>query len=513
MHRTLRLAAFALLATLNAHAGIDLDADGLNDVWEAKFQPAGLRPADDDDGDGRSNRGESEAGTDPLQATDRFAIREITAADGQLLLKWPAQAGKRYQIQSTETPGIPGSWQNQPGLHAGDPAGLEQRIPRPTSTRAFFRIAVTDIDSDGDGLDDWEELQAGYDPNADHVHPCHCGDDCACGPGCRCGGNDLQRLTRALQRPPRIWVEASDSESTEPAGNHPAELGKFTIRRSGGIARVTVNLQTSGSAGSTDFAGLPTTLTLPFAASSAELPLTPLADPLTESTELVQLAAPPSPSYTVATAAPANLLIHDRPLANGSGLLGSYWKHPNRTNHAPTFTGAPGLTRIEPTIHFVSSSPFVWPGPPVSASATLPEYFSSRWEGEVLPEFSQAYTFFAHCDDACRLWVNGQLLIDNWPATFPPPSLSERSAILQVEGGKRYPIVFEHYNNSGGHRAVLSWQFAIQAKQVIPQNRLFPDTPPLLSFPFLLALRSHVVTLCHARLGLTRQIITSLILL
>ena len=484
MHRTLRLAAFALLATLHAHAGIDLDADGLNDVWEAKFQPAGLLPGDDNDGDGRSNREESEAGTDPLRAADLFAIREIAAEGGQLRLKWSAQAGKRYQIQSTETPGLPGSWQNLPGLHAGDPAGLEQVIPRPTSARAFFRVAVADIDSDGDGLDDWEELQAGYDPNADHVHPCHCGDDCHCGPDCHCGGNDLQRLTHALQTPPRISVEASDPESTEPAGSSPAEPGKFTIRRSGGIARVTVHLQTTGSAGSSDFSGLPTSLTLPLAASSAELPLTPLADTLAESTELVQLAAAPSPDYSVATTAPANLLIHDRALANGSGLLGSYWKHPNRTNHAPYFTGAPGITRIEPTVHFISSSTFVWPGPPISASASLSEYFSSRWEGEVLPEFSQAYTFFAHADEACRLWVNGQLLIDNWPTTLPSPSLSERSAILQVEGGKRYPIVFEHYNNGGGHRAVLSWQSASQAKQVIPQSRLFPDTPPRIHGPY-----------------------------
>jgi uncharacterized protein (DUF1800 family) len=487
MHRTLRLAAFALLTTLSSQADLDLDSDGLGDVWEAKFQPAGLLPDRDDDGDGRSNREESEAGTDPLRADDLFAIREIAAEAGSLRLKWPAQPGKRYQIQTTGTPGIPGSWQNLPGLLPGDAAGLEQVVPRPASASAFFRIAVADIDSDGDGLDDWEELQAGYDPNADHVHPCHCGESCDCGPGCQCGGNDLQRLSHALQQTPVIHVEASDPEATEPAGSGPAEPGKFTIRRSGGIARVTIALHSAGSAGSTDFSPLPPTLTLPFAAGSAELPVIPLADTLAESTELIQLSAAPAADYSIGSTAPASVLIHDRVEPNGSGLLGSYWKHPNRTNHAPYFTGAPGISRIEPTVNFVSTTTpvvYIWPGPPVSASTSLSEYFSSRWEGEVLPEYSQAYTFYAHADEACRLWVDGKLIIDNWPTTIPTPSLSERSAILQVEGGKRYPIVFEHYNNGGGHRAVLSWQSASQTKQVIPRSRLFPDTPPRIHSPY-----------------------------
>jgi uncharacterized protein (DUF1800 family) len=489
MHRIARLFAVTLLATLPARADLDLDSNGLGDVWEAKFQPDGLLPADDNDGDGRSNLDESHAGTDPLDGRDIFTIREIATQGANLRLRWPAQAGKRYQLQSTTTPAIAGSWTNLPGLHSGPDGELEATTPRPAAPTAFFRAVVADVDTDGDGLSDWEEIQAGYDPTADHVHGCDCGDSCNCGPDCSCGGNDLQRLTHALQTAPVISIEALDADSTEPAAlGTVADPASFRIKRSGGIERVTVTLQRSGSAGTADISTLPATITLPLAVGATELPVTPLPDVLLESAETVQLAPAPSADYTVGSTAPASVLIHDRVEPNGTGLLGSYWKHPNRTNHAPYFTGAPGISRVEPTVNFVSTTTptvFVWPGPPVSDSTSKSEYFSSRWEGEVLPEFSQAYTFFAHADEACRLWVDGKLIIDNWPTTIPTPSLSERSAILQVEGGKRYPIVFEHYNNGGGHRAVLSWQSASQStKQVIPQNRLFPDTPPRVHGPY-----------------------------
>jgi len=485
MHRLARFLALTFLATLSARADLDLDSNGLGDVWEAKFQPDGLLPGGDNDGDGRSNLEESQAGTDPLDGRSVFTIRGIAPQGAQLRLTWPTQAGKRYQLQFTTTPAVAGSWSNLPGHHSGVDGELSVTTPRPATATAFFRAVVADVDTDGDGLSDWEEIEAGYDPNADHVHACNCGETCACGPGCTCGGNDLQRLSHALQTPPVIRIEAFDADSTEPAASGPAaDPGGFRIKRSGGIQRVTVSLVRSGSAGAGDVATLPGSLVLPLAVGSADVPVAPLPDALVESSETVQLAPAPAAGYSVPAAAPATVLIHDRVEPNGTGLLGSYWKHPNRTNHAPYFIGAPGITRVEPTVNFISTSTYAWPGPPVSASATLSEYFSSRWEGEVLPEFSQAYTFFAHGDEACRLWVNGHLIIDNWPTTLPTPSLSERSAVFQVEGGKRYPIVFEHYNNGGGHRAVLSWQSASQAKQVIPQNRLFPDTPPRIHGPY-----------------------------
>ena len=32
----------------------------------------------------------------------------------------------------------------------------------------------------------------------------------------------------------------------------------------------------------------------------------------------------------------------------------------------------------------------------------------------MLPEFTQTYTFYTQNDDGAKLWVDGELLIDDW---------------------------------------------------------------------------------------------------
>ena len=233
MKPTLRLAAFAVCLLASTRADLDLDSNGLGDVWEAKYRPAIVLPGDDPDGDGRTNAEECEAGTDPFRSDDVFAVDEIALQDGNLTLSWTSQAGKRYQLQTTETPGDPSSWQSLPGIHAGTGTTNGATVAKPDSALAFFRVVAADTDADGDGLTDWEELQAGFDPNANVVHPCHCGDDCGCGPDCGCGGDDLERLTAKLQAVPRISVEVVDAEATEPTGGPASDTAGFIVRRSG----------------------------------------------------------------------------------------------------------------------------------------------------------------------------------------------------------------------------------------------------------------------------------------
>ena len=45
-----------------------------------------------------------------------------------------------------------------------------------------------------------------------------------------------------------------------------------------------------------------------------------------------------------------------------------------------------------------------------------PDTFSVRWTGQVRARYSEIYTFHALCDDGVRLWINDQLIIDNWTA-------------------------------------------------------------------------------------------------
>jgi uncharacterized protein (DUF1800 family) len=480
MNPSLRLVALIASLSVAARGDLDLDSNGLGDVWEAKFGPTVFIPANDDDGDGRTNLEEFEAGTDPTRAEDIFTIREIQATGGELLLKWSSQTGKRYQLQSTENPGQAGSWDNIPGQHSGNDGDLTVTIPRPTSGNAFFRVIAADVDSDGDGLTDWEEIQAGFNPN---------------------GGNDLAALTAALENDSIVTISTPDAEATEPSVAPAADSGSFRIQRSGGIGRIVVNLAASGSATAADHNGLPTTVTLPLGVNEALIPLVPVADTLTESDEIAVLTVSSGSDYSPGAEIHAGVLIKDTALPNGTGLRGDYWKHPNSNLNAPYFGGGaqlpPTLTRIDPQVNF-DNAVVAWPGVEPITVGTASNYFSTRWTGEVLPEYSQTYTIYTNGNETLRLKINGQVVINNWPLVPELPETPEdenwpnrlngvsgkASGLYTFEAGKRYSILLEHYNNSGGHRAILSWQSASQAvEQVIPQSRLFPNTAPRIVAP------------------------------
>lgn len=496
MNPTLRLAAFAVCLFASARADLDLDSNGLGDVWEAKYRPAVLAPADDPDGDGRTNVQECEAGTDPFKGDDVFAVESIAVNGANLVLGWPSQAGKRYQLQMTETPENAGSWQSLPGLHAGTGTTNEATVPKPAPPLAFFRIVTADVDTDNDGLTDWEEIQAGFNPNADEQHDCHCGEDCGCGPNCGCGSNDLERMTHGLQTPPMVTVEAIDTEATEPLAGVATETGTFAVKRHGGIGRVVVSIQRAGTASASDLDPLPTTVTLPLASTQADVPVLPVADSVLEGTETVELSLQPGAAYQVEAGEPAVVLVQDGVQPNGTGLLASFWKHPHTTTNTPYFTGPPTITRIDETVNY-DNAIAAWPGSPITINGTTSDHFSSRWEGEILPEYSQAYTIYANGNEMCRLWINGQLLplgtgavppvlLDNdWEHPPVVPTGGKVSAVVSLEAGKRYPIVLEHYNNTGGHKAILSWKSASQStEEVIPKARLFPNAPPRIYGPF-----------------------------
>ncbi len=145
-------------------ATVDLDRDGVSDVWRSTHLGAGPAAADPD-GDGADNRAESLAGTDPRSAASHLSARGESDPTGRLSLRWPAQRGKRYRLEAS--PDL-ATWtvQGDP-LDATADADLE-RVVRTAGAaapaREFWRVAVEDRDTDADGYTDWEEYQFGGDP-------------------------------------------------------------------------------------------------------------------------------------------------------------------------------------------------------------------------------------------------------------------------------------------------------------------------------------------------------------
>lgn len=100
--------------------------------------------------------------------------------------------------------------------------------------------------------------------------------------------------------------------------------------------------------------------------------------------------------------------------------------------------------------------------------------FSARWTGQVVPKFSEQYTFTLKADKGARLWVNGKALIDDWRG-----GNAEATGTLGMQAGKRYDIRVEYFNSGGGASITLGWSSASQPKQAIPAAQLFPaDAPP-----------------------------------
>jgi hypothetical protein len=94
--------------------------------------------------------------------------------------------------------------------------------------------------------------------------------------------------------------------------------------------------------------------------------------------------------------------------------------------------------------------------------------FSVRWSGEVEAPFSETYTFYTNTDDGVRLWVDGQLLVDDWN----DQSVTENYGTIELVGGNVYPVVMEYYENEGGATAELRWESASTPKQLVPQAAL-----------------------------------------
>jgi pectate lyase len=161
----------------------------------------------------------------------------------------------------------------------------------------------------------------------------------------------------------------------------------------------------------------------------------------------------PTATYTpTRTPAPTSTPL---PAGTGTGLTGYYFDNDDLT--------ALVMTRIDPLVNFDWGS-----GSPESSIGE--GTFSIRWVGYVEPLFSDTYTFYTQSDDGVRLWVNGQLLVNDWI----DHSVQEAQGMISLIGGQKYDIVLEYYQNIGAAAASLLWSSLRQTKSIIPTSQLYP---------------------------------------
>ncbi|MEE9555568.1 MAG: putative baseplate assembly protein [candidate division Zixibacteria bacterium] len=98
------------------------------------------------------------------------------------------------------------------------------------------------------------------------------------------------------------------------------------------------------------------------------------------------------------------------------------------------------------------------------------EKFSVRWTGLVKPPQAGYFTFYTRSDDGVRLWVDNELIIENW--TDHKAKLD--SGIIWLEAGRMYDIRLDYYEKGKFAVIQLYWRRpGTNVKEIIPQGRLY----------------------------------------
>jgi beta-glucosidase len=126
------------------------------------------------------------------------------------------------------------------------------------------------------------------------------------------------------------------------------------------------------------------------------------------------------------------------PDGSQNGLKGEYFNNRN-------VEGTPALTRID------SQLEFDWPWNP--GVGVNDDDFSIRWTGYIQSEKSFDGWLGLSSDDGIRMWIDDQLVIDNWTKG----ATSIITTPKNIEAGKKYKVRIEMWEGGWGARAHLRW--------------------------------------------------------
>ncbi|MGJ8723422.1 MAG: carbohydrate-binding protein [Roseibacillus sp.] len=140
--------------------------------------------------------------------------------------------------------------------------------------------------------------------------------------------------------------------------------------------------------------------------------------------------------------------------ADTSGLLARYYDG----------TGFNTLkeTRTDALIDYTSTSNS--PLPDLVGNDT----YSVRWTGWIIPEYSETYTFHTQSDDGVRLWIDDQLIINNWTNH----GSTENSATISLQAGVPVPIRLDYFQGTAASIIQLKWSSPRTPKAIVPSRVL-----------------------------------------
>ncbi|WP_395748212.1 DUF1800 family protein [Prosthecobacter sp.] len=265
-----------------------------SDIWELHYGAIGLQALADADHDGWTNAQESAAGTNPLDAHSFPQSALSPVISGQVQLGWTSEAGKIYSIYGS--PDLNPANYTLMATVTGDGTPLLAPLNTNGQSRWFFKLGISDVDTDLDGLSDWEEVKIGFNPALNHTD--------------RNDTDDFTRAKNTLTTSSTITVGLIDGDMRE---DWP-DKGVFAIRRSGGLKALTVNVTFTGTATrngdyTTNIAAQQ--VFLPFGAREAWIELSPINDAAVEGAESIVVTVTGGTGYSVGALNNATVTLGD----------------------------------------------------------------------------------------------------------------------------------------------------------------------------------------------------------
>jgi uncharacterized protein (DUF1800 family) len=323
----------ALAADLYSTGPGQTPSDGMDDFWQAVFNGWGLSPTADTDGDGCSNMVESIAGTDPRRAGDCLRVGNTVVSASTVTFHFDSEGGKKYRVKSDGS--LTGPFSTVEDLKAingvTQAAGVTEYVP-PTDSPAgtpynitvtkapgsmrFYKLEVSDVDGDGDGLSSWAEIRTGLDPAvADSDND---------------GTNDGDEVAEELAVENVVSIAATESQASEDG----PQAGSFTVSRTHGLLGATVNFTLGGTASApADFASPGSSVVFAAGETSKVIFVNPEPDSALEGSESVTatLTSASAGSYAAPEIDPehdeATVIIGNTTAAAGTGLMARYYDH------------------------------------------------------------------------------------------------------------------------------------------------------------------------------------------
>ena len=151
------------------------------------------------------------------------------------------------------------------------------------------------------------------------------------------------------------------------------------------------------------------------------------------------------------------------------GLKAEFFDYTSGLSKVPDLSGrTPDVVRLDTTVNYPSTSA-AWAG----LDDRFKETFASRHTGAINVQSNGEYTLYIKSDDGSKLWLNGELIVNN----DGKHGMSEKSATRSLAPGY-HAIRIEFFENSGGAGLIFSWAGPGIAKEVVPATSLFHINEP-----------------------------------